>query len=470
VIDVDEQDQIQLGRGEPRIRFRSEDRFDVREVLSSSVSAQTIEHARLNVVGVDDSPRRHPPSNSQAVEAGSRANIADEHAGLQVERGERLIGLLLSLTLLAIKPVRSAHAHNRSNAPSSDGMNSLGERATLRAQEDTQYADSEISQPAITGLFHGLRFRFSPQRFDSKKTIRPARCGYDDRRTSCVWLAGILAALVFGLPGFCAAADSTLAVVDAGVQQSEDAPVASSGFRFLPGDYLYFTFQISGFGIQSEKRGEVRKISLSYDVRPEDTNGIPLTAPSSGSIETELNAEDKNWSPKRRASFLIPSFIGAGDFHIHVVVKDAVAKSEATKDIPFHIGGLELQPASAITTESFHFLRNENEDEPLEVAAYAPGDTVYARFEMVGFKTGRQNAYHLSYGITVLRPDGKPYLQEPKAAELADSSFYPAQYLPGDLTVTTSATSARGQYVVIVTVRDLIANTSYETRKAFSIE
>ena len=254
------------------------------------------------------------------------------------------------------------------------------------------------------------------------------------------------------------------------MQQSEDAPFAAASFRFLPGDYVYFTFQIAGFGVQSSNRGEVRKISLTYDVRPEDSNGVPLTASSSGAIEAELSPEDKNWTPKRRASFLIPGFIGAGDFHIHVAVKDQVAKSETAKDFAFHVGGLEVQTANAITVQGFRFLRKESDEEPLEVAAYSPGDTVYARFEMVGFKTGPQNAYHLSYGVTVLRSDGKPYLEEPKAAELSDSSFYPAQYLPGDLTVTTAASSTRGEYIVLITVRDLISNTTYQTKKAFSLE
>lgn len=305
---------------------------------------------------------------------------------------------------------------------------------------------------------------------DSQKNLACRQCPWDDCCTLRVSFTTTLAALLLALPAICAAADSTLTIVDASIQQSEDSPAVPSGFRFLPGDYLYFTFQISGFAIQSLNRGELRKISLDYSVTPEDANSVPLTPSSSDAITTELNPEDKNWTPKRRTSFLIPGFIGAGDFHIHVAVKDAVGKSETAKDFPFRIGGLELPNASSITAESLHFFRNENDEQPLEVTAYAPGDTVYARFEMVGFKTGPKNAYRLSYGITVLRPDGKPYVQEPKAAELADTSFYPAQHLPGELTVTTSANSARGEYVLILTVRDLIANTSYEMRKAFSIE
>lgn len=305
---------------------------------------------------------------------------------------------------------------------------------------------------------------------DSKKSMRLAQWAKDANRISPVsWLL-LFVMVRLACPQHCPAADSSLAIVDAGVQQSEDAPYVPSSFRFLPGDYLYFTFQISGFSIQSANRGEVRKISLSYEVQPQDANGIPLTTANTAAIEAELAPEDKHWSPKRRVSFLIPSYVAAGEFHVHVVVKDVIGKTEAAKDFPFRIGGLEVKPNHSIVLENFRFLRKESDDEGLEVPAYSPGDTVYGKFEMVGFKTDPQNAYHLQYGVTVLRPDGKPYLQEPKAAELADKSFYPAQYLPGDLTVTTSATTTRGQYILIVTVRDLIANTSYETKKVFSVE
>src|SRR5581483_1246587 len=81
--------------------------------------------------------------------------------------------------------------------------------------------------------------------------------------------------------GAVSAADSNLAIVQAGVQQSEDAPFVPNDYVFLPGDYLYFTFQIAGFSIQSLNRDEVRKISLTYQVAPEDMNGVPLTEPVS---------------------------------------------------------------------------------------------------------------------------------------------------------------------------------------------
>ncbi len=285
-----------------------------------------------------------------------------------------------------------------------------------------------------------------------------------------VSIAAALFVLAVAAPKLFLAAESPLSIVEAGVEQSEDAPFVPRDYRFLPGDYLYFSFQVGGFGIRSEDRDEVHKIALTYEVTAENVSGVPLTPPSSGAVRTELSPEDKHWMPKRRVSFLIPSFVAAGEFRIHVHVKDLVANTEFSQNFPFRIGGIEIQPASSLTVQNFRFLRNENDREELRVPAYSPGDSVYATFDMTGFKTDSQNQYHVSYGLSVLEPDGKPFIQEPKAAELEAASFYPAQYLPGVLNLKTSSGVSRGEYVVVLTIHDLFANTTYQMKRAFSIE
>ncbi|MFL6353719.1 MAG: hypothetical protein ACJ74Z_17975 [Bryobacteraceae bacterium] len=281
-------------------------------------------------------------------------------------------------------------------------------------------------------------------------------------------MALLIASLVFPAGG--RAAESSLAVINGGIEQSEDAPSVPADFQFLPGDFVYFSFQIAGFAIKSEEPDEVQRISLAYEVTPQDLSGLALTPSNSGTVQTELNPEDKNWMPKRRVSFLLPSFVAAGEFRIHVVVQDLLAKSGASKDFPFRIGGVKIQPSSTMTVQNFRFLRQENDREPLEVPAYRPGDNIYASFEMVGYKIDPQNQYHVAYGLTVLRPDGKPFLEQPNAAQFHESSFYPARFIPGNFTVTTSPDTSRGQYIVVLTVRDMIGNQTYQTKQAFSIE
>jgi len=265
-------------------------------------------------------------------------------------------------------------------------------------------------------------------------------------------------------------ADDSLAIIGAGVQSSEDAPFVPAGYRFQPGEFVYTTFQITGFQAQRGTGEQPRKLAMTFTVRPEDANGVALCPPVSDKIEEELNAEDKNWTPKRRASFLIPSFVAAGQFQIHIVANDLVGKTETSKLVPFRIGGISVASPGSLSVQDFQFFRRENDRQPVEVAAYSAGDSVFARFVMTGFKVADKNAYHVSYQIFVTRPDGKPYLDRPDAADLASGSFYPAQYLPGEFALTTSRDSPKGTYIILLKVFDKVANTSKELRVPFTIE
>jgi len=285
----------------------------------------------------------------------------------------------------------------------------------------------------------------------------------------------IVALLTVGLPIFAAqeptaSIQNPLQIVAAGLETSEDAPFVSASYRFMPGDYVYCQFQISGYAVLKKEESEIHKISLSYEITPQDEKGVPLTLPVSGAIEEELGSEDKNWLPKRRASFLLPSFIAAGDFHLHLVVKDLVGKTSAERDLFFHLGGTVVTPSDSLSIQDFHFTRKEDDDEPLDVPAYAPGDTVYAHFNMIGFQLGAGNEYQLSYGLTVNRPDGKTYVSEPTAARLTDKSFYPIKFVPGNLNITTTRTAARGQYVLVLSVHDLKGVQTYQLKRTFTIE
>jgi len=301
-------------------------------------------------------------------------------------------------------------------------------------------------------------------------------CGYrlrcrppfDTRRMSIALLFATAALFSFFVPN--QAADSPLAIVQAGVQSSEDAPFVTTDYHFQPGDYVYFTFEVAGFGIHTNPDTKARRISLSYQITPEDLSGRPLTNPESGTVAVDLAPEDKNWTPKRRAAFLLPSGLAAGEFQIHVVVQDAIAKAQAQKNIPFRVGGVSIQPTDSVSVEHFQFFRKEGGREPLELPAYSAGDTVYMTFDMVGFKLGPGNQYRLTYGITVLRPDGQIFLQQPNAAEIEEGGFYPAQFVPANFQVKTPSHAERGQYTVLLSIHDLVANQSYDTKQAFTIE
>ncbi len=263
--------------------------------------------------------------------------------------------------------------------------------------------------------------------------------------------------------------DSALSIINAGIQSSEDGPFVSPSFRFMPGDELHGTFQIAGFATKVSGQ-QVKSISLNYSATVEDGSGKPFAEPVMGTVETELSNEDKSWTPKRRVAFTLPSFLAAGKGHLRIEVKDAIGSTAATQTLPFSIGGVSVTPSDSVSVQHLEFLRGENDREALGLPAYSPGDPVFARFEIVNFKTEGQNAYHVVYDLLVLRPDGKPFIQQPNAAELTGDGFYPAQVLPGNLQLTTSKSSPKGTYPINLTVHDLVAKATYQVKSAFTLE
>jgi hypothetical protein len=268
-----------------------------------------------------------------------------------------------------------------------------------------------------------------------------------------------------------AAPQPGLAIVDAGVQNEEDGPFVPPDYTFLPGHYLYFTFQISGYKVKGDEYNGPREISLAYKIQVLDAKGVPLVKEQADKIAQEVGSEDKDWLPKKRFSSLLPPLIGAGTYHLHLVVQDVLAKSEAAADFSFLLGGKKVESAAAIHVQDFRFLRSDQDGQGLDIAAFRPGDTVWARFDMTGFKSGADNSVDLAYGVSVLRPDGRVLFAQANAAEQKrDASFYPPQFVPGVLSVTTTRDLPRGEYTMVVAVHDRVGETSTEIRQKFRIE
>jgi hypothetical protein len=266
-----------------------------------------------------------------------------------------------------------------------------------------------------------------------------------------------------GMPG-----GQTLAIVNAGVESAEDAPFVAPDYLFNPGDFVYLIFEISGYKVAGNSP---RHISLKYKAEPLDSKGIPLAAAAAGTIEQEIGKEDKDWMPKRRASFLLPSYLAQGTYRINVTVEDVIAKSKETKELSFNIVGPKIEPGGGLEVQRFRFERNEQDGPGLDVAAYRPGDTVWARFDMTGFKTGQGNAVDVAYGITVFRPNGAQLLEQKAAArEKVNGEFYPPQFVPGILSVTTTKDLSPGAYKLVVHVNDLLGKQTADFEQSFRVE
>jgi len=270
----------------------------------------------------------------------------------------------------------------------------------------------------------------------------------------------ILAAALAARPG-----PSPLGVVKAALHQYEDGPALAPEFIFGPGETVFLSFLIQGYKVSPQNR-----IHLECRVEASDSGGTPLAEPFQREIQAELAPEDKDWMPLVRHSVPVPPLGDPGTYHIRIAVRDLLAGAEAKSEIPFRAGGLDVAPSDTLVVRNFRFLRREEDRAPLPVAAYRPGDTLWARFEIRGYKYGEKNQVHVEYGLEVLGPTGKSLYQEPQAAIEQSSSFYPKRYLTGSLSLNLQANARPGDYTIVLRVRDRVGDQLSETRHGFRIQ
>jgi hypothetical protein len=267
------------------------------------------------------------------------------------------------------------------------------------------------------------------------------------------------------------AADKPLAIIHAALATSEDGPPEASDEAFVPGETIYFSCQAEGFR-KVEKPNDYGKqnMSIKFQIEVRDKSGALLQPVQEGKIETTVTQEDKDWKPKLRDTIVVPPLAGSGEYAVLVKLSDELAKSSVEKTAVFHIKGRDVAPSPTLTVRNFRFLRNEDDEKPLPVAAYRPGDSVWARFDMTGYKLGDKNQVDIEYGLTVLREDGSVAYTEPQAANQKIQSFYPQRYQPGVLNLTLAKDQPLGKYTIVLAVRDNLAAQTYETRETFSVE
>ncbi len=187
-----------------------------------------------------------------------------------------------------------------------------------------------------------------------------------------------------------------------------------------------------------------------------DPAGVPIEQDKSGVIEENILPQDKDWRPKFLASFIIPGFAPTGVYHVALTVKDEIAATQTTADVPFQVRGRTVQPSETLITRDFAFLRSDDDKVPMRPAVYHPGDTLWAKFDITGFKFGPNNLFSVSYGLAILDAEGKQVFEQPEGASDSKESFYPQRYVAGSLSLSLDANVAKSAYTLVVTVRDKI--------------
>ncbi|MBV9768469.1 MAG: hypothetical protein JOZ32_02760 [Bryobacterales bacterium] len=268
-----------------------------------------------------------------------------------------------------------------------------------------------------------------------------------------------------------ASPSSPLSIVHAVFAASEDGPPEAADEYFVPGETLYFSCQAEGFR-KIDKRDDYPKqnVSLKFQIEVRDKNGVLLKPIQDGKIETTVTTEDKQWRPKLRETIVVPPLADTGEYAVLVKLSDDLAAATVEKRAEFHVKGRDVAPSDTLIVRNFRFLRNEDDDKPLEIAAYRPGDSVWARFDMTGYKLGDKNQVDIEYGLSVLREDGSVAYAEPQAANQKIQTYYPQRYQPGELNLNLGKDQPPGKYTIVLSVRDNLGRQLYETRETFSVE
>ena len=284
-------------------------------------------------------------------------------------------------------------------------------------------------------------------------------------------MKSLVAVLVLASGCIARAADKPLAIVHPVFARSEDGAPEASDEEFVPGETVHFSCQAEGYR-KMDKPNDYGKqdVSLKFQIEVRDKNGVLLKPIQEGKVDTTVTQEDKDWKPKLRETIVVPPLADTGEYAVVVKLSDELAKTTAEKRAVFHIHGREVAASDTLVVRNFRFLRGEDDQKALPVAAYRPGDSVWARFEMTGYKLGDKNQVDIEYGLTVLREDGSVAYTEPLAANQKIQTYYPQRYQPGVLNLNLAKDQPLEKYTIVLSVRDNLGKQMYETKEIFSVE
>lgn len=267
------------------------------------------------------------------------------------------------------------------------------------------------------------------------------------------------------LAGWAPPAPKSLSIVKPTFHQYEDGPGLAPGAAFHTGETVFLTFRVQGYQASADAR-----IHLVCKIEPLDPDGVRFAEPATREVQTTLAAEDKDWLPIVRQSFLVPPLALSGTYRLVITVEDKIGSRQAKTEIEFPVRGREVAPSDTITVRNFRFFKSEEDTNPIVPAVYRPGDAVWVRFDITGYKFGENNRIRVSYGVSVIGPAGNTMYTQPAAAVEEGESYYPKKYLPSLFSLSLNDKVRPGTYVIVLELNDEVGGQTAESRHGFRVE
>jgi hypothetical protein len=238
-------------------------------------------------------------------------------------------------------------------------------------------------------------------------------------------------------------------------------PIANDSV-FAPGDTVNVAFNLKGYS-----ESDTYRMKVSWKVSTTGPAKIPFAPGSEGLFDVELAPEDEEWEPLVRYQAQLPYHLPAGTYGIDVEAKDELSGATAEGHLDVHVAGAQVVQSDVLSVQNFTFSLTAG-GTPLQQAVYRPGATIFASFDITGYKLGEGNAYELSSHLDLLDAKGiRVYSFNPASEKGA--SFYPQLSVPASFRFDLDPTIEPGVYTLVLTVTDVVGRQSLSSQQTFEV-
>jgi len=275
-----------------------------------------------------------------------------------------------------------------------------------------------------------------------------------------LWLSSLLlgCALVVGAQE----AEESLAIIHLDLLDREGGYAIPEDSVFYPGEEVYLAFNITGYAVDEDYN-----VKLKYKIHTVGPAGRPFSTPEGGEFAHELAPEDDGWEPLVRFAAKLPDHAGSGNYMVFIEVSDEIAGETVKAEVAAAVEGENVETSADLTVRNFGFSLTDG-GQVLNQPFYSGGDSIWAGFYITGYATRDDNTYEVESELKVINVKGETmYSFEPKGEK--GSPFYPRLWLPAKFRLDLEKTIPRGEYTVLLSVRDHVGDTSYEGEHTFVV-
>jgi hypothetical protein len=151
-------------------------------------------------------------------------------------------------------------------------------------------------------------------------------------------------------------------------------------------------------------------------------------------------------------------------------VTDKYTGHTATAELPFETRSNLPKLSGAFEIVGAGVFRSDSDQEPLKTLVFRPGQAMWVRFLIAGYRVREGNEYDLNYGVTVRGTNGRTVLNIPDAAAESNPSSYRRAYVPALASLQLEPTIKPGTYTLLLTARDAVGKQEAKLELPFRIE